>query len=438
MKNKYNFLLFFLLIIAVSACKPEFDSFEPSAGNADFSKYIALGNSLTAGYKDGALFISGQKYSYPNIIAEQLKLVGGGEFTQPLMLDEYGFGGRLVLGLKAAKDCEGNPISGASPSLGPIPMAGTINMENFVNKAEYFTVNNLGVPGAKSFHLLIPGYGSLNPYFARFANSASASVIDQAISLNPTFFSLWIGNNDILTYALAGGEADSITSLNTFQFAYGALLNKLTTTGAKGVVATIPEVDKVAYFTTVPYNGLVLTRQGQADSLSFAYFQLGITFNIGQNGFIIQDNDAPGGLRQIKSTELILLSVPQDSLKCAGWGFLKPIPAQYVLDEDELNEIKTATIAYNEVITTMAQSLELALMDANQVFAQAKQTGLIYDGVKLQTAYISGGLNSIDGIHLTPKGNAVVSNKFIEAINATYGSNIPLVDITEYPGIIFP
>ncbi|HLN53007.1 MAG TPA: SGNH/GDSL hydrolase family protein [Lentimicrobium sp.] len=438
MKNKYNFLLFVLAIVAISACKPEIDDFQPSAGNADFSKYVALGNSLTAGYKDGALFESGQQYSYPNILAEQLKLVGGGEFTQPLMKGEFGFGGRKILGIKLATDCAGNPIIGAAPSLSPINMEGIIDLENLVNKPEYYTVNNLGVPGAKASHLLAPGYGSLNPYYGRFANAPNASILGQAMSLQPTFFTLWIGNNDVLTYALAGGEADSVTSVNSFPLYYGALINTLTSAGAKGAVATVPDVDKIAYFTTIPYNALVLSRQGQADSLSFAYMALGIQFNIGQNPFIIQDADAPGGLRQIKSTELLLLELPQDSLKCAGWGSVKPIPAKYVLDESEINEIRTATTAYNQTIKTMAQSKGLAVVDANEFFLDVKQNGIVFDGVKLQTTYISGGLNSIDGIHLTPKGNAVVANLFIEAINSTYGSKIPLVDITEYPGIEFP
>src|SRR5690606_36015184 len=73
--------------------------------------------------------------------------------------------------------------------------------------------NNMGVPGAKSFHLLAPGYGNVagvpsglaNPYFARFASGASTSIITDAVAQNPTFFSLWIGNNDVLSYATSGG-----------------------------------------------------------------------------------------------------------------------------------------------------------------------------------------------------------------------------------------
>src|SRR4051812_8292807 len=86
--------------IAVSAllftagCKTDFDTdvqdIAVTSGEADFSKYISLGNSLTSGYRDNALYIDGQNESYPNIIAGQMKLAGGGNFVQPLMADNNG------------------------------------------------------------------------------------------------------------------------------------------------------------------------------------------------------------------------------------------------------------------------------------------------------------------------------------------------------------
>ena len=44
-----------------------------TAGTANFSKYVALGNSLSAGYTDGALFIEGQKNSWTKILSDQFK-----------------------------------------------------------------------------------------------------------------------------------------------------------------------------------------------------------------------------------------------------------------------------------------------------------------------------------------------------------------------------
>lgn len=442
MKN-YKILYLFLIAVVLTACKPEIESFTPTAGNADFTKYISLGNSLTAGYLDGDLFMSGQQVSYPNLIAGQLKTVGGGDFKQPLMYDDLGFGRRLVLNLNTVRDCFGQPIpvEDAPPALGPFPLAmidpKTPDPRNFTNSQELHDSHNLGVPGAKSFHLLVPGYGGMNPYFARFAAAPAISVIQQAASLNPTFFSLWVGNNDILTYAMTGGEQDSLTSVQLFSYAYSTLLTALTANGAKGVVANIPDITNIAHFTTFPYNGLALTSEVQVAGLNAGYAQLGIVFQLGPNPFIIADPEAIGGLRQIKSNELLLLSLPQDSIKCRGWGSLKPIPARYVLDEGEIANIKEATQQLNAVIESLAASNGLAFVNANAIFNNIR-TGLVYDGARFNASYITGGINSLDGVHLTPRGNAIVANFFIEAINAKYESHIPLVNVTDYPGIIFP
>ena len=135
----------------------------------------------------------------------------------------------------------------------------------------------MGVPGAKSFHLLAPGYGNLqglltvpataNPYFVRFASSATSSVLADAMAQSPTFFSLWIGNNDVLGYATTGGDgSDPITPTTGapgvgFDGTYSALIAKLTSEGAKGVVATIPDVASVPFFRTVPVNAITLKKE---------------------------------------------------------------------------------------------------------------------------------------------------------------------------------
>src|SRR5690606_6721666 len=115
--------------------------------------------------------------------------------------------------------------------------------------------------------LLAPGYGSqaglatgtANPYFVRFASSATTSVVSDAMAQAPTFFSLWIGNNDVLGYATSGGDgSNEITYETMFAQAYNGLVNTLTSKGAKGVVANIPNVTAIPFFTTVPYNPVPL------------------------------------------------------------------------------------------------------------------------------------------------------------------------------------
>ncbi len=200
--------------LALSSCKTDFDqnvsSIKPTNGDADFSNYVSLGNSLTSGFRDNALYLDGQKESYPSIIAAQMKLAGGGEFKQPLMPNNTG-------GFTDLKDDKGNIIypgklnlQVVSGTLSPIPSAPAAALDNITSGGPY---NNMGVPGAKSYHLLADSYGNAdfakagkaNPYFARFASSSSTSVIKDAVAKKPTFFSLWIGNNDVLSYATSGG-----------------------------------------------------------------------------------------------------------------------------------------------------------------------------------------------------------------------------------------
>jgi hypothetical protein len=227
------------------------DGLPLTAGSADFSKYVSLGNSLTAGYSDNALFIEGQANSFPAILASQFALVGGGEFKIPYMNDNVG---GLLLG--------GNLIAG--PRLffngtGPAPVSGIPSTE--VSSVLAGPFNNMGVPGAKSYHLVAPGYGNVagvalgqsNPYYVRFASSPSATVLGDAVAQNPTFFSLWIGNNDVLGYATSGGVGTNqlgnlnpatyggsdITDPNVFASVYSSLLDGLTAGGAKGVVANM-------------------------------------------------------------------------------------------------------------------------------------------------------------------------------------------------------
>jgi hypothetical protein len=434
---KFRHLIYIFALSAVISCKPELDEFEPSNGSADFSAYVALGNSLTAGLTDGALFRSGQLTSYPNLMAEQFQKVGGGSFEQPLMNGEYGiFPGKMKLGFPM--DCLG------VTSLGPVPDQGPLD-DLFQPYGK--PVHNLGVPLAKSFHLLAEEYGNpagiplgtANPFYVRFASSPQASVLQDALALSPTFFSLWIGSNDILSYATAGGEANPITEINTFHFAVDSVVKSLTDAGAKGVIANIPDVASIPYFSTVPYNGLVLMQQQQVDALNEAYGNgaLGITFNLGPNPFVISDPDAPATIRQMVSGELILLSTPQDSLKCAGWGSAKPIPGSFVLTETEINTINASVAAYNETISNLAQQYNLAFADMN-TYMKGLSSGIIYNGETFTFTYVTGNAFSLDGIHLTPKGYAVVANEFIDVINKKYGAKIPLVDITQYRGNIIP
>jgi lysophospholipase L1-like esterase len=462
-------IVFFILSLALlSACKQKINEFNADKGSADFTKYVSLGNSLTAGYADGALYKSGQENSYPNILAKQFTTVGGGTFIQPLIETEDGIGinqtpvgiyltPKMVLKILPDMDCSGTPIPG-SYSLKPDLLTHTPDQAAYgailaarpLNPGPY---NNLGVPGAQLQHLFFKGYGSSmgNPYFARFASNPLASIIDDAMAQQPTFFSLWIGNNDVLMSALAGTSA-LITPVDTFAkyypLAVGALLNS--GKSPKGIVATIPDVTSIPFFTTISsqlkYNNVVLTAV-QAGQLNAVYGAMGhpeITWVAGPNSFVIRRED--GTWVHMGPTDLFLLTMPTDSIQCRGMGIidttvtpyrLYPIPGKYVLDASEQAALQGAVDAYNVIIKQTATATGVAVVDMNQVLKNFA-SGMQFDGIKFNTTFIQGGLFSTDGIHLNPRGCAITANYFIQAINAKYGSTIPQVSVTDYHGLIFP
>jgi len=439
-------ILFIILSLALfTSCERKISEYAADKGSANFTTFIAVGNSLVAGYADGALYHDGQMYSIPNLIAGQLQLAGGGKFVQPIVNSNYGIAvypgvtPKLILGYKA--DCQG--VTGLSPVLSQG------EMDPFAPVG--YAVNNLGIPGAKSFHLLVPGYATKNPYYARFASSLTGAVVGEFNNLHPTFFTLELGDNDILTYALTGGTSDSITAPGTFYFAMKTVLGSLLATGASGVMANVPDITSIPFFTTVPYNGLVIPRQSLADSINMAMGLYGLPFHYvpGQNPFLINDPSSPHPyfkVRQMLPGELVLLTVPQDSMNCMGMGIINkvthlpyPIPDEFVLTAAKINQIKMATSVYNTIIDTLAANHHVGLVDVNAEMKQlSAEPGIIWDGVHLNSAFISGGAFSLDGIHLTPRGNALAANTFIDVINQRFGSKIPHVDITKYKGVVFP
>lgn len=428
-----------------AACKPNIEGVAPSKGTADFSSYTAVGNSLTAGFSDNSLYRSGQIASFPNMLAGQFKLVGGGEFKQPLLPGESGWPKiKYVLGPVTA--CDG------VTSLGPMLYSGASDTAgSSTNISGQGPFNNLGIPGIRAIDYTVAGYaniarlvGGVGYAYRMYENPATDKPIEVAAKSDHTFFTLWLGNNDVLGYATKGGEGSAagplpndISPLPAFQASYKAVVDVMTAKGQKGVLINIPDVTALPYFTTVPAKGLVLSRQGQADSLNANYAPLGITFSVGANPFIIQDGAAPGGRRQIKDGEYLLLTTPQDSLKCGGWGSLKPIPKQYVLDAQEVSNVRNATQSFNDYIRQMATEKDLALFDVNAYF-KTVQSGVRYNGLTLTPVFVTGGVFSLDGVHLTPRGYALVANQIILAINAKYGSTIPQVDVTKYNGVLFP
>ena len=501
MKNKFIYLS--ILVAGIVSCEPEFENpveANYSAGEADFTSYVAIGNSLTAGYMDGTMYKSGQANSFPNLLAQQFAQVGGGVFTQPSYEEDTNDSGG-ILGVPGFLTRRVINFATSAPENLNKPITITLTPQ-----AKAY--NNMGVPGAKSFHLLAAGYGNpaglalglANPYYVRHATSSTSTVLGDAMTKNPTFFTNWIGANDVLSYATTGGigtnqtgnmnpatyGGNDITDPTVFGGVYTQLINTLTANGAKGVVATVPSVTSIPFFTTVPYNAL----PAEATSSNTAALQLyGFLAQVtggrimplstdagAKNPLLIADESltdlsaqiagaastiptlAPyatalgqlyGRARQATSNDLILLTSSSkigqpNSLGIAPFnvnGVTFPMQDGDVLIPSEQAAIATATAAYNASIKAIAASKNIAVADMNAILNQLI-SGLRVDNGTLYTAnYFSGGssefkvLFSLDGVHPNARGYSVIANEIIKVINSHYKANLPLLNSNNYPGI---
>lgn len=508
MKLKYIWML--LLAVGFVACEDgKYDvPVEPpipvDPGSADFSTFVSVGNSLTAGFADGGFFQAGQSTAFTNILAGTFAEVGGGEYTIPFTSDNLG---GLLLG---GTQIRSNRFFFDGSGLAVVPGTPTTEVSD-IKPGPY---NNMGVPGAKSFHVLANGYGNIaglalgqaNPYFVRMASNPNASMLEDALAQSPSFFTLWIGGNDVLGYAYAGGDdSDSITDIAVFDNVYGTIIGALTAGGAQGVVANLPNVLDAAAFQAVPFNPLDPSNPDFGPlipSLNAAYAQLNAAYaflgvpersvvfsETEASAVVIQDESLAnisaqltqvligGGLDPTTATllgnqygqsrqanagdlltftsqlviaevneeyfaQLVALGVPPEQAgQLSVYGLTFPLPDGEVLIPAEIEEIEQTVIAYNQVIESKAAAVGIPVVDIYALYQEAANGGYQVGDFTFTNDFLTGGLNSLDGIHLTPRANAVVANEFLKVIDQTYGSNFEeagrLANIGDYP-VFFP
>lgn len=277
MKNisKLLALLSVSILVFISSCNTADDLLEereaalpmaeaPSAGDLDLSVYVSVGNSLTAGFMDYALYDRGQGYSLPNIIAGQFAHAGGGEFNQPDINSANGFNSAfsdpangVILGRTYLDLTAGAPLPvGAGELIGAY-------------EGDKSMLNNWGIPGARVVDVLSPAYVA-NPYYERIATDPDVStVISDAASRGATFASVWLGGNDVLGWALSGGTAPdgnvtagaeaistaTLTGEAVFEASYSAVLATMFGNGSTdGVVLTIPPILTIPFFQAVGHD----------------------------------------------------------------------------------------------------------------------------------------------------------------------------------------
>lgn len=301
MKNlKFLYILSAALLISTS-CEQELIELTPpevvtpvdsgTPGSANFTKFVAIGNSFVAGVQGGALFTAGQNNSLPAIMAAQFAKpgVGGGAFVQPNINATLGWNlfvtqpfladntkpilGRMLLQGTPPRP---TPQAYAPGNLEALPNPGA--NPGFIYTGGKATLNNFGVPAIVLGQALIPETGAwagagtdprFSPFYGRLAMppGGTTTIIGDAAAAGGSFFLFWLGFDDFFLHAAFGGDPTKApltpatgAGAASFDLQYGGAIQALlgSNPNLKGVVGNFPDIFKMPHFTSVAYNPIPL------------------------------------------------------------------------------------------------------------------------------------------------------------------------------------
>lgn len=454
MKSLHSVFAAALLLgaFALSSCSDEApEGPVPSLGSVTITKYVAIGNSLTAGMQSNGLYASAQYYSVPRLISLQLQLAGAPTmaFEQPLWADPGSYG-------SDGKAARYEIISLVGPVIGPRGL----NPGALTNTSLARPYDNLGIPGEVLFDFLdttnytTKSINRGNPFFAAVlrSNALGKSQFNQAKALSPNLVTFWLGANDVLGFATSGGASPNApTNAGIFGVLYSQAIDSLLAgmPNAKIVVGNVPDVTVIPFFTTIGPKVKPLIPSG----VTLRYQMHGETGVATGSSNLTEAN--PPLLCLTGSTYAPLLGQPTGKwYRDKGWSVLpagidttkpfgfhpqNPWPDWLVLDPGEVATAQAATAAFNGAIAAkVAGNARITLADGNALLNDLKAHGYMTSGVKFTCDYVAGGFFSLDGVHPASRGNGIIANLFIKAINAKWGTNIPYVDVSAIPGIPAP
>ena len=455
--KKIRFLLFLSVALLVLACQVEGPP--PSMTGVGF---VTLGDSLTMGTQDAGLSREMQLNCYAYYIADQMGLSG---FQQPYV----------------------DPPIGIPPYTEPFtysggiitfPDEGTPNLlsilTSLVNRSLSRPYDNLGVNGARLvnanglgdltevttytdtssnnffFDIVLRNLPVFNPDFGY------TTLLEQAAMLEPDYAILWIGNNDVLAYLIGGGGDEVITDTTDFTDELADVIAQLqSTTEAEIVMANIPVNPEYLAYSHALDGAFVGGVPKLFDPTTLEAIDFDDTAGTEYVNLVTEETPArllltaaaayiqggagiPGGLEQTKIDTLVNdygVKVPDTPI---------PIPGDLTLTDAEVDNITTAVAAFNVIIAATAASSgpedpEIPLLDVYDLFdSDTFESGGKYEDVGTIDFVLKPGaadktIFSLDGVHPSNLGHAIIANEFIEVMNTEFSLSIPLIDLSGFP-----
>jgi lysophospholipase L1-like esterase len=397
----------FTLAGVALSCNGDAVVFNPALADDLFRSYVAIGNSITAGYQSDGISNTTQRQSYAFLLAGQMRT----RFAYPAL---FGRGCAPPLTNWQTLARAGTGSTSTTCDLRDAALATDI-------------LNNVAVPGAASTEV--------NASVSTFHNILTTlflggeTQVQRALEANPTFITVWIGNNDVLQAAGTGlvtatpGVSRGITPVATFNTNYDGMISALDAGApeAKGVLigtvntSAAPLVFPVAAFQDAAFlngfsalaGGTVSVHPNCTGSGALVSFAIIAQMRSGAHPrFIVCAKNTP--------------------------GFPAPVGDIFILDTEDQAALTAAVNAYNTHIQAKATELGWVYVDPNGLIGALRLSGCINAVPNLAaapTASPFGACVSLDGIHPSATGQAQIANALIGVINTTYTQTLPTVTV---------
>jgi lysophospholipase L1-like esterase len=387
-----------------TSCTDGGDVVAPAPNDPLFSSYVALGNSITAGYQSGGINDSTQKQSYAVLLANQMHT----RFAYPSLVSP------------GCPPPIANLLTGARVG-GATSTATTCLLRSASSVTA--TINNVAVPGIATIDPVsvggTPGAQNSNPLVQLILGGET--MVQKALDNHPTFATVWIGNNDILAPALGGFPAGA-TPVETFKSNYAKDIDALVA-GAPGIKGVLIGVVQVAGAPLLFQAGLIEASQlvkGAATQVAGRPVALDPTTCAGANAGALINFQALAAIRSRPAAAPGTIFCQ----KVAGGGQNDP-GDNGVLDITEQASVTTTINAYNAYIKAKADSIGFAYYDPNPALAALHASGAIPPFPNLtSTTAPFGQYFSLDGVHPAAGAHVVIANELIALINATYKTSL--------------
>lgn len=396
-------------VLLLGACHED-GVLEPPAtpsGGALMSRYVAMGNSITAGFQSAGINDSTQKQSYARLLANAS---GAPYYYQSLR------------GRGCAPPFTNN-VSGTRVGSGT---AGTCDL---VTAAEHPWLTNVAVPGARVVEMT-----------NNFATPVSASNTLTSLILGgetqaqrmaeaqPTLVTMWAGNNDVLgalTNAANPGISAAVTSSGSFNSSYDSAAAAVAATGAKALLIGVVDVTNIPYTSS----GTVIWC-AKTGACGAPAAPLPATF-------VVLNNCSPAAVSLGGNGDSILVPwskfVPLIGAAAAGaTDTLDCTVDAQVVTPAEFAVMRNAVVAYNTHIqAVVAGNPDFAFWDPNPLLLAKKAAGQVPVFPDLSALGTGGSVGfgplfSLDGVHPNATAHKLIADSIAAHLNAAFGTTIPI------------